>query len=113
MISGNLLSKSTNLQSSYVELHCHSYYSLLDGASSPEELVERASELSYPALALTDRNGLYGAVRFWRAARERGIRPLIGAEAMLADGGALTLLAGPGRMRSSRRAGRARANAWD
>ena len=64
----------------YVELHCHSYYSLLDGASSPEALVERAAALGYPALALTDHDGLYGAVRFWRAARERGLKPIIGAE---------------------------------
>ena len=67
----------------YVELHCHSHYSLLDGASSPESLVERAAELGYPALALTDHDGLYGAVRFWRAARQRGIQPIIGAEVTL------------------------------
>ena len=67
----------------YVELHCHSYYSLLDGASSPEALVERAAALGYPALALTDHDGLYGAVRFWQAARERGLKPIIGAEVAL------------------------------
>jgi error-prone DNA polymerase len=64
----------------YIELHCHSYYSLLDGSSSPEALVERAAALGYPALALTDHDGLYGAVRFWRAARERGLRPIFGTE---------------------------------
>ena len=69
----------------YVELHCHSYYSFLDGASSPEALVTRAAELGYPALALTDHNNLSGAVRFWRAARERDIRPIIGAEVTLVD----------------------------
>jgi error-prone DNA polymerase len=69
----------------YVELHCHSYFSLLDGASSPEALVERAAALGYPALALTDRDGLYGAVRFWNAARARGIQPILGAELALAD----------------------------
>ena len=82
----------------YAELHAHSYFSLLDGASSPEALVERASALGYPALALTDHDGLYGAVRFWRAAREWGIRPVIGAEVELAGpapdaGGHVTLLA--------------------
>jgi error-prone DNA polymerase len=77
----------------YIELHCHSYYSLLGGASSPEELVEYAATLGYPALALTDHNGLYGAVRFWHAAQERGIKPLIGAEICLAGGHSLTLLA--------------------
>ena len=58
----------------YVELHCHSHFSLLDGASSPEALVARAVELGYPALALTDHHGLYGAVRFWRAAQEQGLK---------------------------------------
>ncbi|RME81669.1 MAG: PHP domain-containing protein, partial [Caldilineae bacterium] len=64
----------------YVELHTHSYYSLLDGASSPEALLARAKELSMPALALTDHDNLYGAVRFWQAAREWDIQPIIGAE---------------------------------
>ena len=59
----------------YVELHCHSYFSLLDGASSPEALVERAVALGYPALALTDHDGLYGAVRFWQAAKEQARPP--------------------------------------
>ena len=74
--------------SAYIELHCHSYCSLLEGASSPETLVERAAELGYTALALTDCNGLYGAIRFWRAARAQGIQPLIGAEVVLAQAGA-------------------------
>ncbi len=77
----------------YVELHCHSYFSLLDGASSPETLVERAVALGYPALALTDHNGMYGVVRFWKAAQEWGLKPIIGAEVTLADAGHLTLLA--------------------
>jgi error-prone DNA polymerase len=77
----------------YVELHCHSYYSLLDGASSPEALVERAAALGYPALALTDHNGLYGAVRFWQAAREHGLKPIFGAEVTLETLEHLTLLA--------------------
>ena len=82
----------------YVELHCHSYFSLLDGASSPEALIDRAAALGYPALALTDHNGLYGAVRFWLAARERGIKPIVGAEITLvgddrSGGSHLTLLA--------------------
>ena len=70
----------------YVELHCHSYFSLLDGASSPEALVEQAAALGYPALALTDHNGLYGAVRFWQAAQTHGIQAIIGAEVTLAGG---------------------------
>lgn len=77
----------------YVELHCHSYFSLLDGASSPEALARQAAALGYRALALTDHGGLYGAVRFWQAAKEEGIRPIIGAEVALEGLGHLTLLA--------------------
>jgi len=77
----------------YVELHCHSSFSLLDGASSPEALVRQAAALGYRALALTDHDGLYGAVRFWQAAKEQGIRPIVGAEVALEGLGHLTLLA--------------------
>ncbi|MEZ4720185.1 MAG: PHP domain-containing protein, partial [Caldilineaceae bacterium] len=77
----------------YTELHCHSYYSLLDGASSPEALVARAADLGLPALALTDHDSLAGAVRFWTAARAAGIQPIFGAELTLADGHHLTVLA--------------------
>jgi len=68
----------------YVELHCHSGYSFLDGASHPEELVLRAKELGYPALALTDHNGLYGSMEFARQAKEAGLQPITGAELSLA-----------------------------
>jgi len=81
------------LTAEYCELHCHSYFSLLDGASSPEALVERAAALGYPALALTDHDGLYGAIRFWQAVQERSIRAVIGSEVTLDDGHHLTLLA--------------------
>jgi len=64
----------------YVELHCHSAFSLLDGAALPEKLVERAVELGYPALALTDHDELGGAVRFGDAATEANIKAIIGAE---------------------------------
>ena len=53
----------------YAELHCHSNFSFLDGASHPEELVEEAARLGLAALALTDHNGFYGVVRFAEAAR--------------------------------------------
>ena len=66
--------------SSYVELHTASAFSFLQGASLPEALVDRAAELGYPALALLDRDGVYGAPRFHKAARAAGIRPIIGAE---------------------------------
>ncbi|MBK8480385.1 MAG: error-prone DNA polymerase [Proteobacteria bacterium] len=58
----------------YAELHCRSNYSFLDGASHPQELVERAGELGLSSLALTDRSGLYGVVRAWEAARELSAR---------------------------------------
>jgi error-prone DNA polymerase len=77
----------------YVELHAHSNYSFLDGASSPQELVERAAALGMPALALTDHDGLYGMVQFVMAAREAGIKPIVGAEVTLDGGHHLTLLA--------------------
>ncbi len=78
--------------SAYVELHCHSAYSFLDGASQPEELAARAVELGYEALALTDHDGVYGSLEFAYAAKALGLRPLTGAEATLADGSHVTLL---------------------
>jgi error-prone DNA polymerase len=77
----------------YLELHCHSHFSLLDGASSPEALVTRAAELGMSALALTDHDAVYGAVRFVKAVREQGIRPILGAELTLEGSYHLTLLA--------------------
>jgi DNA polymerase III alpha subunit len=73
-----------SMTSPYVELHAHSGYSFLDGASHPEELVMRAVELGYPAMALTDHNGLYGSMEFARAARDAGLAPITGAEVTLA-----------------------------
>ncbi|MCV7123249.1 error-prone DNA polymerase [Mycobacterium lacus] len=67
----------------YAELHAHSAYSFLDGASTPEELVEEAARLGLRALALTDHNGLYGAVRFAEAAAELDVRTVFGAELSL------------------------------
>ena len=69
----------------YVELHCHSGFSFLDGASHPEELVMRAVELGYPALALTDHNGLYGSMEFAQAARQAKLQPITGAEVTLRE----------------------------
>jgi error-prone DNA polymerase len=76
----------------YAELHCHSNFSFLEGASHPVELALRASELRLPALALTDTGGVYGAVRFLRACREVGVHAVIGAT-LETDGRALVLLA--------------------
>src|SRR5256712_4427516 len=77
----------------WVELHCHSSYSFLDGASSVDDLVAAAKERGMSALALTDTNGLYGAVRFWNAAQEAGIRPIWGVELQTLDFGHLVLIA--------------------
>src|SRR5947207_3876903 len=76
----------------YVELHAHSSYSFLDGASLPEELAVQAAELGYPALALTDHDGVYGSLEFAHAAKHFGVRPLTGAEVTLADRSHVTLL---------------------
>lgn len=77
----------------YAELHCHSAFSLLDGASHPEELVIRAHEIGLAALALTDHDDLGGAVRFAYAAKEVGVEAIIGAELTLDDDSHVTLLA--------------------
>src|SRR5688500_20271988 len=64
----------------YVELHTSSAFSLLRGASLPETLIERAAALGYPAVALLDRDGVYGLPRFYQAAKAAGIRAIVGAE---------------------------------
>jgi error-prone DNA polymerase len=76
----------------YVELHCHSAYSFLDGASQPEELAARAAELGYEALALTDHDGVYGSLEFAHASKAFGVRPITGAEVTLDGGAHVTLL---------------------
>ena len=76
----------------YVELHCHSAFSFLDGASHPVELAGTAAEQGHQALALTDHDGLHGAMEMARALRPLGVRPITGAEVTLDDGSHLTLL---------------------
>lgn len=76
----------------YVELHAHSAYSFLDGASSPEELIFAACDLGMKAMALTDHNGLYGSMAFAQTAKAWGVQPITGAEVTLEDGSHLTLL---------------------
>ncbi len=76
----------------YTELHCHSAFSFLDGASLPDELVPAALELGYDALALTDHNSVSGSMEFAVSARALGLRPIHGAEVDLDDGRHLTLL---------------------
>ncbi len=77
----------------YVELHLHTAYSFLDGASLPEELIGRAADLGYQALAITDHDGLYGAMEFAQLAHAAGIQPITGAEITLTGGSHLTLIA--------------------
>src|ERR1043166_8726251 len=103
----------------YAELHCHSAYSFLDGASPPDELLAEAHRLGYPALALTDRNGVYGSLpfapappppgypalaltdrngvygslAFAHAAQPLGIQAITGAEVTLTDGSHVVVLA--------------------
>ena len=67
----------------YAELHCHSNFSFLDGASEPEELAEEAARLGIETLAITDHDGFYGVVRFAEAAGELGVRTVFGAELSL------------------------------
>src|SRR5881396_3605288 len=77
---------------SYIELHASSAFSFLRGGSFPEQLAEVAAELKMPAMALLDRNGVYGAQRFSVAAREHGVRPIIGCELSMEDGSILPVL---------------------
>src|SRR5262249_18578305 len=76
----------------YVELRCRSAFSFLDGASLPEDLVARAAAVGYDAVALADRNGLSAAPRFFQAAKKAGVRPLVGADVVVAGAGVLHLL---------------------
>src|SRR5882757_9523574 len=71
---------------SYVELHARSAFSFLEGASLPEELIERAAELEYSAIALLDAHGVYGAPRLHMAGRKAGLHTIVGAEVASAEG---------------------------
>src|SRR3982074_2561417 len=62
----------------FVHLHCHSHYSFLRGVASPEEIVTAAVEQKIPAVALTDTNGLYAAVHFYKLAQEAKVKPIVG-----------------------------------
>src|SRR4051812_25030938 len=77
---------------SYVELHSRSAFSFLRGASTPEQLARRAAELQMPAMALCDRDGVYGAPWFFAEARKLGIRPIVGAELTMEDKTVLPVL---------------------
>ena len=79
----------------YTELHCHSSFSFKEGASSIDELLARAKELGYPALALTDHDNLCAAMQFAQVARSLEVQPITGVEITLKGGYHLTLLAEP------------------
>ena len=80
----------------YAPLYCKSHYSFLEGASHPEELLERAAELGIASLCLTDRDGVYGMVRAHVKARELGLHLVVGARMTVADGSSILLLAADG-----------------
>src|ERR1700684_3440008 len=80
----------------FVHLHLHTEYSLLDGAGGLEGLMEKAHELKFPALTITDHGVLYGAIDFYRTAREKGIKPIIGCEVYVAPGSRLDKKAATG-----------------
>jgi DNA polymerase III subunit alpha len=73
----------------FVHLHLHTEYSLLDGACRLDRLMEKAHELKFPALAITDHGALFGAIDFYKTARENGIKPIIGCEVYVAPGSRL------------------------
>jgi error-prone DNA polymerase len=87
MVRSDRLTAPTAPTAVYAELHCHSAFSFLDGASLPEDLAAAAQSLGYRALALTDHNGLYGSMTFAQAAKPLGLQAITGAEVTLADGG--------------------------
>src|SRR6185437_3697292 len=81
-------SQSGDMPATYAELHGHTNFSFLHGASPVEDMAERAGELGMSGLAITDHDGLYGVVRFATAAEAVGIRPIIGVEIELGDAAA-------------------------
>ena len=84
-------------QKPFVHLHCHSHYSLLDGAASIPKLIQRAKDYGMNSLALTDHGNLHGAIQFYNAAKKAGIKPIIGYEAYVAPGNRTDKSGGPGK----------------
>ena len=84
--------RTTDRRIAYAELHAWSNFTFLEGGSHPEELIDRAAELELAAIALTDRDGLYGTVRFASRARQRGVDAIVGSELTFEDGAHIVLL---------------------
>ncbi|HVA81621.1 MAG TPA: DNA polymerase III subunit alpha, partial [Candidatus Binataceae bacterium] len=95
---GSSTAYMTDYSTDYIELRARSSFSFLEGASAPEDLATRAAELGYRALALGDRDGMYGHPRFFQGAKAAALRPIVGAELTLADNSRLYVLA-PDRAR--------------
>jgi PHP domain len=96
----------------YIELHAASAFSFLQGASLPETLIERAAALDYPAMALLDADGVYGAPRFHKAAKQAGLRAIIGAELTISGSGTRDPGSGIRDSKSRARDSRFRARDW-
>ena len=76
----------------YIELRSRTAFSFLEGATTPEDLADRAAELGYPAIAMGDRDGVYGHPRFYQAAKKAGVKAIVGADLTLEDDGRLYVL---------------------
>ena len=87
------------MSDSFVHLHLHTEYSLLDGAVRIKDLMKRTKELGMPAVAMTDHGNVYGAIEFYQQAHKNGVKPIIGCEAYLAPGGMDERAEVPGRKR--------------
>src|SRR5262245_65740215 len=75
------------MASSFVHLHLHTQFSLLDGANQIDPLVQQIKSFNQPAVAMTDHGNMFGAIEFYRKAKEAGVKPIIGCEAYMALGG--------------------------
>jgi DNA polymerase III alpha subunit len=78
--------------SPYIELRSRTAFSFLEGATTPEDLADRAAELGYPAIAMGDRDGVYGHPRFYQAAKKAGVKAIVGADLTLEDDSRLYVL---------------------
>ena len=76
--------QTENTAKGFAHLHCHTEYSLLDGAARMERLIDRAHELDMEAVAITDHGVMYGTVQFYKLAQKKGIKPIIGCEVYVA-----------------------------